>query len=62
MIENRNDVEEILKIVNEAKERNYDEIVLKMDLDRFLKRKYTEFYRQIDEAYEEGRSAVNYWD
>lgn len=60
MIENRNDVEEILKIVNEAKERNYDEIVLKMDLDRFLKRKYTEFYRQIDEAYEEGRSAVNY--
>lgn len=62
MIENSNDVDEILKIVNEAKDRNYDEIVLKMDLDRFLKNKYAEFYRQIDEAYEEGKSSSNFYD
>ena len=61
MIENIDDVEEILKIINEAKDRCYDEIVLKMDLDRFLKNKYTEFYRQIDEAYEDGKSSVNFY-
>ena len=55
MIRNDNIVDEIIKIFNEAKQKNYDELILKMDLDKYIDSIIRLPERDLDEAYEDGK-------
>lgn len=55
MIRHEKIVDRILSIIKEAQDRNYDEIVLKMDLDRYVDSLFADYQNKIDDAFEEGR-------